>query len=194
MKLVKLCLWPQFLWTQQILKHFFFHQGNDPPSPRWLASVLGEIPLVSLSENLSLLWAVKPEERSGAATWGLKGASYGSNRFEEAFKSKGSFVKCEWFFSEIVPFKLEMFLCGAVVVQPFHPMDYVDYGGFHIKYLLNWWHTMSQCFCFFSLFSQWDAEISTQNFPVFPVWSSFIHYCVLFFLMIALHNLNLTPH
>lgn len=153
---------------------------TPPPLADWRACLVRFLWFPSVKTcPYSELWSL----RSGAATWGLKGASYGSNRFEEAFKSKGSFVKCEWFFSEIVQFKLELFLCGAVVVQPFHPMDYVDYGGFHIKYLLNWWHTMSQCFFFPILPVRcWDFHTEFSSFSSMELihsllWFMFFNDC-----------------
>lgn len=65
-------LWPQFLWTQQTLKHFFFHQGNDPLLPLltgkrawWDSFGFPQWKTCPYSEPWSL--------RSGAATPGSEG-------------------------------------------------------------------------------------------------------------------------
>lgn len=105
-----------------------------PPPPRWLASVLGEIPLVSFSENLSLLWALKPEEqqhegRMGGEVlrfhpvWGahisskkrhLKQKDHLLNVNDSSHKLYNLTWRCLW-------------SCCGTTLSP------TDYGGFHIK-------------------------------------------------------------
>lgn len=85
---------------------FSTREMTPPHLPHWLASVLGEIPLVSLSENLLLLWAVQPEEWSSTAWgWGGVRSSLGPCKTSwcqlvlEALVSQQSFIfiKHEWF-------------------------------------------------------------------------------------------------